>query len=65
MSPKDAPESEATSPPRHVVTAEFTGRGGEYLRIWVVNLLLTANANPNAAIMMIAEKAADMIRTGK
>ena len=42
MSPKDAPEPEATAPPRHVVTAEFTGRGGEYLRIWVVNLLLTA-----------------------
>ena len=39
---KDAPpEPEATKPPTHVVTAEFTGRGGEYFRIWVVNLLLT------------------------
>jgi uncharacterized membrane protein YjgN (DUF898 family) len=39
---EDAPEPEATAPPSHVVTAEFTGRGGEYFRIWVVNLLLTA-----------------------
>ena len=30
-----------TSPlPRHVASVVFTGRGGEYFRIWVVNLLL-------------------------
>ncbi len=37
-----SPEPETTMPPSHVVTAEFTGRGGEYFRIWVVNLLLSA-----------------------
>ena len=37
-----SPEPEATTPPTHVVTAAFTGRGSEYFRIWVVNLLLSA-----------------------
>ncbi len=34
-------ESETSPLTRHVASARFTGRGGEYFRIWVVNLLVT------------------------
>ena len=39
--PPPASPPSPTQPPAHVAALTFTGRGGEYFRIWVVNLLLT------------------------
>jgi len=39
--PPDGAEVDASAPARQVTALTFTGRGSEYFRIWVVNLLLT------------------------
>ncbi|HEX4883742.1 MAG TPA: YjgN family protein [Casimicrobiaceae bacterium] len=41
LGPAAAPEPAADAAPGRVAQLQFTGEGGEYFRIWIVNLLLT------------------------